>query len=315
MSVTDDPIVLHIGMPKTATKTWQNHILPMIAKDRYLGIPYAHPLVKKAVHNLTTSNGFHYSQNDVERAFSEAFSALKLDQTGSAGPPILSRETFAGPSPPGDWPFVDRGLVSDRLKQLFPNAKIVLFLRSQPDLIASMYGQSLTQRQSRFTRFLSPEDWLDYCRTYPANGFLRGLEFDRVWQRYADLFGRNSILVETFELFCQSPADSIARVAEFSGFRVPDKEAMIDVPSYNTSPYTDRWMLYRTVARYFGIAAVVDKLVSPARQRRFFESGRKRKVRWGEEANAFFVDTYGQSNASLASAISLDLQGQGYPFA
>ena len=120
-----------------------------------------------------------------------------------------------------------------RLKDTFPDAQIMLFIRRQPDIIASAYYQYLTGG-GNFS-----------VNKYLNRKFFRGLnglplfsysffEYDKTISTYCDLFPANRVHVFLYEDFQSDPAAFCTKFSERFNFKVdtstldfyPEKQKM-----------------------------------------------------------------------------------------
>ncbi len=97
---------------------------------------------------------------------------------------------------------------ADRLKQLFPEAKILLIVREQRSLMRSLYKtmvvwgmpHSIKRLLSPQNTSLAPQFHLDFFR------------FDLVATYYQTLFGRKNVLVLPYEAFLENPQGFVQKI-------------------------------------------------------------------------------------------------------
>lgn len=127
--------IIHIGMPRTATTFFQKNIFPNIGGYEYHGLETTH--FSEAFNQLQFADDSFYDKNIVEK-YAEKWSDKNV---------ILSNEGFIGQS--YNLNYINRSIIANRLSELFPQAKILLVLRNQIDLIASLYSISLLWRETK----------------------------------------------------------------------------------------------------------------------------------------------------------------------
>lgn len=127
--------IIHIGMPRTATTFFQKNIFPNIKGYEYHGIETTH--FSDAFHQLQFADDSFYNQKIVE----------ELTKKWEGKNIILSNEGFIGQS--YNLNYINRSIIANRLSEIFPEAKILLVLRNQIDLIASLYSISLLWRETK----------------------------------------------------------------------------------------------------------------------------------------------------------------------
>jgi hypothetical protein len=131
---------------------------------------------------------------------------------------VLSHERFLG------YPFAggqDAKSIAERLHGLMPNAKILIVIREQRDLMRSLYvqylrrvgSQSLHDLVSRKLEWRLPQ----FSKSY--------LEFDRPLDWYAQRFGKNNLLVLPYELLRFNQTLFVNDIMDFCGLETRWEQA------------------------------------------------------------------------------------------
>lgn len=181
--------IVHIGYHKTATTWFQRQFWPSVTSHRYVARETAQAA-------LLDPPGMML---DVERA-----RALLLDPS-DARPPVLCEENFSGYIHNNGLHGLVGPKVASRIARVLPDAQIVIFLRSQPEMIRASYAQYVYAGGT-----YSPERYLFPARSrkgalaqpYKAPHFafshFRYLELLRL---YREQFGRKNVHVFLYEAF------------------------------------------------------------------------------------------------------------------
>ena len=182
-------VYLHLGMPKTGTTFLQTSCFPFLSGLRY---------------NVSELIGLLDKIAYTNPAFLEPDS-LKLGATrivNTSGDKVLiSHERLFGNMLTNFW---DHSYITNFLKQLFPDARIILVVRKQDELVESIYKQSL---QSGYYQGLN--SFLNYRKNkfQEAGDYLgqpnldiNQLDLHRYVQSYSSTFGRENLLVLPYEL-------------------------------------------------------------------------------------------------------------------
>lgn len=196
-------ITIHIGYHKTATTWLQRLIFPNHPEIDYWNI-YAQPYTW--VIDLGRTHDFDFDPQRFKELSSE-FGADSLK-----GNRLISWEGFVGD------PFTGATTSrrsADRLRVIFPNAKIIVGIRNQLDMATSLYRQYVHEGGTcGFSAFLRQSH--KRTRIHFSLDYMR---FDRLITYYASLFSRDSIFVYTYEELKQSPNDVLDALFTFLGVR------------------------------------------------------------------------------------------------
>src|SRR3546814_8368538 len=94
-------------------------------------------------------------------------------------------------------------MIADRLRETFPDARILIVIREQRALIRSMYSQHITDGGTgTLGRFLNrPEPGLGRKPWFDPEVYA----FDRLIAYYCGLFGAERVLALPFELLAREP--------------------------------------------------------------------------------------------------------------
>src|SRR5262245_38096884 len=181
-------VTIHIGLPKTATTTLQQNVFASHPGIFYLGPKANYPEFDKVMNGLCGADGLNYDPELGCRVIEKLLAPAK-----HAGKPlVVSHEAIGAQGR-------DRRLKAERLKALFPDARIVLTVRRPEDLLVSVYLQWLKGFGGK--RFEAPSldvwlerDWQDARR----GNFLR-LQYEKLLELYRSMFGRMDVLLLFFE--------------------------------------------------------------------------------------------------------------------
>jgi len=118
--------IIHIGLHKTASTFLQTIVFPKSNVYTYLTRPYTQ-------HNFAW-NKFQYADDSL---FDYSELKEELRKIGS-NKLLISDESFSGK--PTAFGYINRTLIAQRLRNIFPNAQIVLFIRGQQQILLSHYN-------------------------------------------------------------------------------------------------------------------------------------------------------------------------------
>jgi len=119
--------IIHVGLHKTGSTFLQQQVFPSLAGVSLITRPYTQ--YNHAFNRLQYADDSLYDRDAVRAELD--------DMTGERI--LISDESLSGK--PFYFNYVNRSLIVRRLKNLLPDATIILFLRGQVDLILSLYNQ------------------------------------------------------------------------------------------------------------------------------------------------------------------------------
>lgn len=199
---TRPPLLLHVGYHKTGSSWLQRRVFAAPQSGfEWLGRPWQARQQIVAPHPLVfdpTLARAHY-QPEIERA--QALGRVV----------VFSDERFSGNPHSGGY---DSRENAQRLAATFPEARILLVLRRQPEMLRSAYDQYVDEGGA-----CSLRDYLQPPRTRLAMPSFRfeHFEYHRLIEHYQQLFGAPRVLVLAFEQFRADGAGFLRRIMEFAG--------------------------------------------------------------------------------------------------
>jgi hypothetical protein len=311
-------LYIHLGYPKTATTTFQQHVFPRQRDIVYLGktIPsfrYTDPALFPLIDALMTADSVTY---DGTAALREVM-RIHREEAG-ARPLLISSESFLHVTA------ADPGVVAERVKAAFSPCKVIITIREQRSLLRSFYGlhgrfgQYLFVTKAELEPFRLPlamDHWLELnfraCfRNLPAL-----LHYDAIIAYYSALLGKENVGVFLFEELKQAPESYIARLAAFMGC---DAEAMLSVARGRhehtglTRAELLWWQLNRWLSRRPAGDTVERRITS--RWSRWLSRGQTvpdtMSPAWDQRLRAL----YGPGNQRLANLLQQPLEQYGYAY-
>jgi hypothetical protein len=216
------PLLIHIGYHKTATNWFQEPFFGNPASG-YLWLgkrPLTHPL-----HRLIRDRPLSFDAASVR----EEFEPLLAKAEAAGLVPVLSSPRLSGHSYSGGY---DSKELADRVKQVFPEARILMVIREQRDMIASTYKQYVKAGGvCTLKQFLNP----DWSRGFRVPGFhYSHFEYDLLIAYYQSYYGAENVLALPYELFARDGRAFVEQIAQFAGRPVPDEVL-------TSMPYTQRF--------------------------------------------------------------------------
>jgi hypothetical protein len=193
-------ILLHIGYHKTGTTWLQKHVFSNNAYG------FISPMsVREMVDQIILPHPLDFDAPSCREAITKRLDAI----TSPDLTPVFSNERFSGHPHSGGY---DSKTLADRLKQLFPQARVYLCIRRQEDVVLSCYNQYIrTGGAISIASYLNVGD-----RTRVPLFDFRHFMYHRLIAYYQTLFGTQAVRVLPFGLFSQDNARYISKIIEFA---------------------------------------------------------------------------------------------------
>lgn len=210
MTRSFENMLVHVGLHKTGTTWLQKQVL---AKGHTAQFWHCddRPLMRSAL----VLPSYVFFDPDAAR---EAFSPVISEATEAELPLVLSDEMLAG------IPFHNRfgqGLVMERVKAVFPGAKILITIREHVGLIHSAYGHYLRAGHTG-----SLEDFLAMPEASQGKLFRSILDwghydYAKVLAFAERMFGQGEVMLAPMEWMTRDTPEFLARMETFTGYAWP----------------------------------------------------------------------------------------------
>jgi len=193
------PPLIHIGYHKTASTWLQRHLF-----GKQPG--YTRLDLDKAIY---LQHPFHFDAPAMARDY-----AARLAETPPGTVAVLSNERLSGHPHSGGH---DSKEIADRLRAVFPSARILIVVREQKAAILSSYFQFIKKGGlCSLSNYLNPARD-GHVPLFNPDHF----RYDGLIRYYIDLFGRDRVCVLPYEMFRDAPDRFIERLSVFAGTPPP----------------------------------------------------------------------------------------------
>jgi len=244
--------------------------------------------------------------------------SLEKNNGGNNLVPVCSAEALIGNPYCGGYNAKQN---ADRIKQLFPNARILLIVREQRQLMRSLYKTMIVWGMPHtIKRLLNPDD-----TSLVPQFNLDFLRFDLATAYYQQLFGKDNVLVLPYEAFTIAPETFTHKIFQHAGVnptaafkKLPwEKKVNKNQPLINlyfqrllnlllSSPFNYAGLLPSTEKRVHQRIKRSKKNPFPAFTNDWFEDNFRQTV------NHVFSGQFTESNTRLQQLTGLDLASYGY---
>ena len=299
--------LIHIGYQKTGSTFLQFNVF----NESYGFYNPFDRYSSEVVQKLIITNPFEFNGHQTQKYFSKKFRDAEKDNLC----PVISAEDLSGHLVA--YRTYEKE-VSLRLKETFPEAKILIIVRKQQSIIKSAWRHYLRNKGPQpLSRFIGKQ--------YMKDGFspilrLDKLKYDLTVNQYQNLFGRENVLVLPFELLKLDQKEYIKKILEFS--EVEPKEQQELYEPANLSPRAIELLVFNKLGffmhkdtlgektylleKIINKFSILARLITP-------ESVNKRiEKSWDTYIEEMTRDYYCDSNRNLSTLTGLDLANFGY---
>jgi len=304
-------IIIHPGVPKTATTFLQNEVFDKHPDILNIGRP----------NHGTSEHGVLFHALMHEENAEAAIEVIRtfFDKAGSSPRGRACKAIVYSNESLMDAPL--NSLVAARLHAALPEATILLTLRSQFTLVASMYSSDRAILKNvpapHAGRPVSFDAWFAHAFGSPDMPDAKSGDHFRTYRAYADIFGPDRVHVLLYEQFVRSRAVFMEKLAAVLGVDAPPASAGESAPRVNPSP-SQRLRSYQAFRSWFLPGHSLTGLLPGAAAIRqafdhFLKKGAKATLELNAAQEARLRVLYAEGNRRLAEACGLDLAGEGYP--
>lgn len=333
MNVQDRSFFIHVGMPKTGTTFLQHQVFPYV-KDVHYWKMFEHP-VTYYLERLSNNNYLTYPEEWKQQVKTHVAQSKK-------GKNLISFEGFFGSYTNN---YKSNFTNSLALKELFPDARIILVIREQCALIESNYAQVIKEGYGR-----SFKQYVNYSRGKFGNNRsestvslnIESLHYTGYVRNYVEQFGKENVLVLPYEMLRSAPEVYLERLSRFMDVEIeqPEKsgskhmKVSLSHSGLGVTRFLNRFFVSRITngggfiprtpyynalrhrgqtSAVFRLAAAVSNGISPLSIARLFGVFDKRKHRLMSPAiKAELRELYAASNRELDEEFQLGLKEYGY---
>lgn len=304
--------IVHIGYHKTATTWFQARFYPFVKNARYI----PRDVVRRA---FLEDTAFKFDPERARETLNIApGETVTICEEGLSG--YLHTGGLAG--------YLSKEM-AQRLKTVLPNADIVIFVRSQPSIIAASYSQYVKGGGTySIRRYLFAEDYLRGARGEIAKSPRFTFDHFEYWPliaHYQQLFGKERVHVFPHEALRTEPGSFLTDYARRLGLEVE-----FDRVAHSTSNrsyglptlwivrflnlFTNRSVIDKQyifhIPYWYGLVRGVGEFLNRLPG---FSWRPGANVFLGKRLHAWIAHRYGGHNARLEALTGLSLSEYGYP--
>ena len=292
--------IIHIGLHKTATTFFQEKVWPKVKGFNLLTRPFTQH--NHAFNKLQYADETLYRKNEL------------LDEIRNIGSDniIISDEALSGKVI--YFSYLNRTIIAHRLKEIFPDATILLFLRDQKDILLSHYSSYIKNpygvkkienvlwkpsKNYTYNDYISSKKLKDLKTLYyNTNDYFIHLDcflYSYLVKLYTSLFRKVEIFL--FEEFLNDKKSMIHRIEEIVGEKINIKSSDL-VQKVNRKLHYKELEDKRTLNRYLKFTKNRG-IIKVGRQINKISCRKDGKPNFKEYINEFVGDYYTKDNLKL----------------
>lgn len=230
--------IFHVGYPYAGSELIQKQILARLPRIDYLGryeiddsnnivadiseqfkhIPYQeNPKIVKLYRSIVAIDSLSYDSGNARGLLKEIARKCEYPQAIFSWENVTSVKLNAP----------DITVKAQRIRELFPEIKILIMIREPKEIIQSVYTDSpVDPTISGSQEEISMESWLELASNAAEFSLLDSLHFDKVVELYCSLFRKANLMVLPFEMLMQDPGEFSKRLG---GFCSIEKEELLNL--------------------------------------------------------------------------------------
>jgi hypothetical protein len=304
--------IIHVGFSKTGTTTLQNQLFSNHSQIYYLGKPYHEPQFKNEIIDMVRSETIAYNDRLLKGWF-----AKKMDEAGKSGKKIamISEEILTSGTKARD-----KGVVAQRIQEVFAPSKVIFSIRNQFDLLKSAYFGSMRFVKNvpeKFQGLTIPfEDALEISCKNHFISYIGHADFFKTIDYYSKLFGKKSIYVHVFEEFVADKQNCMKKLTDFLGIDCHEAMTLIAGKHENKRISQAQFNYDRVKSRLFPFhrslpIRVFLKLYNRVNCHPWGQ--RKAEITYSPEWKTKIWNYYCEGNRMLSKEFNIPLDKYGYP--
>lgn len=314
-------ILIHIGYHKTGTTWLQEELFNSteineldtlsVTETKHSTLAF-HFIYDKDQYLLSP---FDNNEDNIKQHIEDIICSKAIDNEKTW---VMSHERLSGYPSSGGF---DSQSIANRIKNIFPNAKIFIVIREQVDLITSVYFQYLKEGgvKNIFDYLNTSYDGMN--TSFSPHHFY----FNNLIQYYSELFGKEKLIVLPYELLKNDPSNFIKELEKTVNQNINIDESSYNVYMNKTSDYyikynfrrLNKYLIKSSLNNYSNSSnkwrkKIVKVIINSLSKIVPLSWDLKTKIKIQKEVKKWAGDRYIESNRELEKLINKDLKKYNY---
>jgi len=301
-------IYFHIGYPKAASTTLQYNLFLNHSQINYLSYKaqlkdrnafQSNPTTHKLYKLIEETDDLVYDPEELKQIYNKHFDP-EIDMSKCN---VFSSEGVTQG-------MVDHELCATRIKSILPDAKIIIVIRRQQDLIRSWYEMNYYKPYSKTN--LSLNDWVKDKSNLKQTIFLSGLDYHQIISHYRFLFGSENVLVLLFEWLKMEPDYFFDRLSECLNIERDEIQGHLTNKSNNPASIQRLHKIRKRLLPGIQFSKWLPGNVHDTMIKILTKTIKFEKIENSTEYLTTVKRLYGESNRKLSYDLKIDFERLGY---
>ncbi|MCP4221193.1 MAG: hypothetical protein GY765_41585, partial [bacterium] len=293
------------------TTTLQRHLFNNHSQIVYLGKPYPDSNFKEMLHKLIMQETMVFQAGELKSYLAENV-APKVAGTDKLV--MVSDEMLVSYSKARD-----KGLVAQRLIEIFKPSGVVFTIRRQEDILKAAYlsrGRLLLNVPKRYSGLHVPfNEWLESAFENTERSYLGHIDYYKTIDYYARLLGKENVCVLLLEEFVNDRESYIGKLCQFLGIAKEEAHALVKEKHANRPIGSMQLQAEAREARWFPLSRNFpgdDLLRIYNKIQKTIKKDREVDIFIEEEHKAELRKLFSQNNRALVERFDLPLEKYNY---
>ena len=292
--------IIHIGGNKTASTLFQRRLFSQYNNIFYLGEDcHGYSKISEKLNNLVHEDDFYYDKAELVKDIE----LLHKESKESATHFVFSNEDIMGSKSPT--------VCAIRLKELFPDSKVLIIVRNQLEVFPSWYinhGAYLKNVPRKFwRRHVDLNSWLEFCFDFPSTSPVEAMNYYKYYRIFSNLFGKENTIIIPYEDISTNRIEFCKRMSNLFGIEAQAVNQILEIRSERPRNSKLKFATHKVL----GFSRNITDLIYS------FLEGIDKTGPANVRLSAFWRDKieryYAEGNDKLSSETGLDLRSYKYP--